>query len=138
MISHIKSDKSSDQLIRELMDLNIEVGMVEFTDKEDLLRLPSSFEKIGNFELDILAIDIDSELVVMIDHDKPDFIMGKVAQNITQFVEALKLIEAFFEMSMEDDELYADEEAMRKVTSKSSSIAGDQDYLWFYDMMLGI
>lgn len=138
MISQIKSDKPSDQLITELIDLNIEVGMVEFTDKEDILQLPSSFKKIGNFELDILAIDSDNGGIVMLDHDQPDFVMGKVAQSIAQFVEALKPIEAFFEASMEDDDLYDDEIAMRKVTSKSSSIAGGEDYLWFYDMIFGI
>ena len=138
MISQINSDKPSDELIRELIDLNIEVGMVEFTDKEDILQLPSSYKKIGNFELDILAIDSDKGGVVMLDHDQPNFVMGKVSISITQFVEALKPIEKLFEASMEDDDLYDDETAMRKVTSESSSIAGGEDYLWFYDMIFGI
>ncbi|MEO1214096.1 MAG: hypothetical protein AAFY45_11250 [Bacteroidota bacterium] len=138
MITQIKSDKPSEELIRELIDLKIQVGMLEFTDKEDILQLPTSFEKIGNFELDILAIDSNNGGVVMLDHDQPNFVMGKVSQDISQFVEALKPIEKFFEASMKDENLYDDEMAMRKVTAESSSIAGGENYLWFYDMIFGI
>lgn len=112
--------------------------MVEFTDQKDALRLPSSFKKIGNLELDILAIQIDTKRVVMLDHSQPDFIMGEVAQNPSQFVEALKPIEAFFEASVEDDDLYDDEVAMRKVSMESSSIAGGEKFQWFYNMIFGI
>lgn len=138
MIAQIKSNKSIEQLIKELIDKKIEVGMVEFTDKEDILSAPNSFRKIGNFELDILVIDSNSYEVVILDHEQPGFVMGKVSQSISQFVDALKPIEKFFETSVEDESLYEDEDKMRKVTSEASAISGGKDYLWFYNMMFGI
>ena len=138
MISLIKSDKPTDEILKELIEREVQVGMVEFTNKKDILSVPDSFIKIGNFELDILAIDINTGGIVTLDHDQPDFVMGKVAQSFAQFVDALKPIEKFFEASMVDDELYDDEKAMRKVTAESCSIAGGSEYLSFYNMVFGI
>jgi hypothetical protein len=138
MIRNINPEKAIHEPLEELVNQNIEVGMVEFTNKDDILPLSGSFEKVGNFELDILAIDKETGEVVMLDHDQPDFIMGKVSKNLFQFVEALKPIEKFIEDSFEDDSLYDDEASMRNVTAISSSIAGGNGYQWFYNIIFGI
>ncbi|WP_055445149.1 hypothetical protein [Lacinutrix himadriensis] len=138
MVTEINLSSPIEKIKTELLEKKIEVGMVEFTLKKDFLPIPNEFEKIGNFELDILAIEKNSGIVVMLDHDKPDFIMGKVASDLKAMVSALIPIEGFFEMASENDELYDDESAMRKVTSKSANLSGGKEFEWFYDMIFGI
>ena len=120
MIRLVNTDTSNDILKKELIERNIEVGMVEFVLNEDILPISDKFEKIGNFELDILAIDQSCGTIVLLDHDKPDFIMGKAAINLKCMINALKPIEEFFEASSKDDSLYDNEKAMIMVTAKST------------------
>ena len=138
MLINIQSDQPVDKLINELIDLEIQVGMVEFTNKEDIISIPKTYKKIGNFELDILAIDSNTREIVMLDHDQPNFVIGKVAKSISQFVDALKPIEKYFDASIEDENMYDDTKEMSKTTANSSSIAGDVNFLWFYNMIFGI
>lgn len=138
MITEINLSSPIEKIKAELLEKEIEVGMIEFTLKKDLLPIPNEFEKIGNFELDILAIKKNSGLIVMLDHDQPEFLMGKVATDLKSMVSALIPIENFFEMASENDELYHDESAMRKVTSESAKLSGGKEFEWFFSMIFGI
>lgn len=138
MIADINISSLIKNIKIELLDKEIKVGMVEFTLKEDSLPIPNEFEKIGNFELDILAIEKNSGIIVMLDHEQPDLIMGKVATDLKAMVKALIPIERFFEMASENDELYDDESTMRNVTSESVNLSGGKEFEWFYDMIFGI
>ena len=138
MLTEINLLSPSEKIKTELIGKKIEIGMVEFTLKEDYLVIPNEFAKIGNFELDILAIEKKSGMIVMLDHDQPNFIMGKVASDLKSMVNALIPIERFFEMASENEDLYDDENAMRIVTSESANLSGGKEFEWFYDMIFGI
>ena len=138
MLTKIDLSNPTEKLITELIEKEVEVGMVEFTLKKDYLPIPKEFDKIGNFELDILAIEKYSGTIVMLDHDQPDFIMGKVATDLKSMVKALIPIERFFEQASENDELHDDEKAMRYVTSESADLSGGKKFQWFYNMVFGI
>ena len=112
--------------------------MIEFGMKKDHLPIPIKFDKIGNFELDILAIKKSNGTIVMLDHDQPDFVMGQVASNIQAMVKALIPVEAFYEAASLNDDLYDDENAMRNVISESTKSSGGKDHEWFYEMLFGI
>ncbi len=136
MISQINSDQPQEHLLHALKEFKVEVGMVEFGKKKDVIPIAHSYVKVGNFELDILAIDEDSNKIVMLDHDQPNFVMGVAADDLASFVEALKPVEMFLIES--DDELLDDEAAMSSVASEASELAGGEKYVWFYRMMFGI
>lgn len=138
MVAEIDLMSPIEKIKTELLEKEIQVGMVEFTLKKELLPVPNEFEKIGNFELDILAIEKNSGIIVMLDHDQPDFIMGKVAVDLKSMVSALIPIEGFFEMASENEELYDDENAVKKVTFESVNLSGGKEFEWFYDMIFGI
>ena len=95
--------------------------MLEFNNKKDILPLSKRFLKIGNFELDILAIEKSNGGVVLIDHDQSNHVMGKVALNLKCLTNALIPIEHFFKLIENDEDLLDDEIAMRKITLKSST-----------------
>ncbi|MDO1451545.1 hypothetical protein Q0590_35055 [Rhodocytophaga aerolata] len=137
-ISAISLQDNEQDLIRELVKTEVEVSMTAFNFNPEFEAIPSNFDKIGNFELDVLAIEKSSGQVVMLDHDQLNFIMGKVAENIYSFVRALIEIEKFFERCQQDEKLYDDEVAMRTVAKKASELAGGSAYVNYYFMTFGI
>ncbi|WP_460542833.1 hypothetical protein [Echinicola sediminis] len=126
------------QLLQELQTVKYEIGMIEFIEKEDILPLSEKYEKIGNFELDILAIRKSNNEIVMLDHDSPDYEMGNCAKDIRSFLKALEGFINFMEACEENEEMFNDFDQMEVVANDSSLIAGSKEYLWFYKMMYGI
>jgi hypothetical protein len=112
--------------------------MIEFKDKKDILPLSKRYDKIGNFELDILAIKRLNNEIVMIDHDSPNFEMGRCAKDLQSFLLALANYDNFMLACQENESLYNDKDSMEAVAIKSSELAGNKDYLWFYMIMFGI
>ena len=129
---------SNKRLRKQLIKDNVQIGMVEFNNKKDILPIPNKFLKVGNFELDILAIEKSNGQVVLIDHDQPNFVMGQVALNLKCMTNALAPIEHFFTLIETEEDLFDDEIAMKKIALESSNLAGGKDYQWFYDMIFGI
>ena len=74
----------------------------------------------------------------MIDHDSPDFEMGRCAKDLRSFLLALTNFDSFMPACQENKSLYDDNDSMEAVAIKSSESAGNKDYLWFYMMMFGI
>lgn len=125
-------------LLDELKTVREEIGMIEFLEKEDIFPLNKKYEKIGNFELDILAIRKSTNEIVKLDHDAPDFEMGICAKDIRRFLKALISFVNYMDAWQKNEELYYDYRQMKVVTIESSIIAGSLDYSWFYQMMFGI
>ncbi len=136
--SAISLKQSDRNIIAELVGKKVEVGMIEFNCKPEFGFVPDKFEKIGNFELDVLVIEKSTGRVLMLDHDQLDFVMGKVAKNIYSFIEALVEVEKFYEACQKDEKLYDNEEAMRIVALKASEAAGGSAYSNFYMTHFGI
>ncbi len=134
----ISLEQSDKELIAELAKREVEVGMTLFNFNPELEAIPSGFGKVGNFELDVLAIEKSTGQVVLLDHEQLDFKMGKVAKTIHSFVRALLEIELFFDQCEEDEKLYEDEAEMRAVALKASELAGGPEYRNFYEMTFGI
>ena len=130
--------KEDSLLLLELRKFKDEIGMVEFVEKEDILPLSDKYVKVGNFELDILAIRRSDNEIVMIDHDSPDFEMGSCAKDIRSFLKALVGFIDYMKACEQNEKLYDDTEQMNIVAEESSKVAGSMDYSWFYKMMYGI
>ncbi len=130
--------KEDSHLLQKLKSVRDEIGMIEFIEKEDFLPLSKKYKKIGNFELDILAIRKSNNEIVMLDHDSSDFEMGNCAKNIRGFLKALDGYINFMKACEENEELYDDFDQMEVVAKESAIIAGSDEYLWFYKMMYGI
>jgi hypothetical protein len=131
-------EEDDSHLLSQLRTIKDEIGMIEFKEKEDVLSLSGKYEKIGNFELDILAIRKSNNEIVMLDHDSPDFEMGNCAKDIRSFLKALEGFVNFMKACENNEELYDDFYKMELVAKDSSETAGGENYLWFYKMMFGI
>ncbi len=125
-------------LLQELKKFKNKIGMVEFIEKVDILPLSDKYVKIGNFELDILAIRKSNNEIVMLDHDSPEFEMGNCAKDIRSFLKALVGFINYMKACEQNNKLYNDTEQMNIVAGDSSKAAGSISYSWFYKMMFGI
>lgn len=135
MLSKYAEINDDEDLLEKLNKLGEEIGMLEFNWKEEILPVSIRFRKIGNFELDIIAIDQTSNHVVMLDHDEPDFVMGYCASDIRSFIKA---VNHFYVHVNSIDYDWNEEAKMMQVIETSTFTAGNQEYKWFYQMMFGI
>lgn len=136
MISKINLDQSFDKLFESLIDLKVEVGSIRFNNTFESIQLDSRYKKIGNMELDIIALNLNNNEIVLLDHDQPDFVMAKIAKNLNSLICALEVVEQFFLASLKDEDLFYDEDRMMKVAQSASRISeGDVN---FYIAMFGI
>jgi hypothetical protein len=131
-------EEDNSRLLKQLRAIKDEIGMIEFIEKEDILPLSRKYEKIGNFELDILAIRKSNNEIVMLDHDSPDFEMGNCSKDIRSFLSAIQGFINFMNACANNEESYHDINKQELVAKDSSLIAGGEKYLWFYKMMFGI
>jgi flagellar biosynthesis/type III secretory pathway chaperone len=136
VISKINLDQSFDKLFESLIDLKVEVGSIRFNNTFESIQLDSRYKKIGNMELDIIALNLNNNEIVLLDHDQPDFVMAKIAKNLNSLICALEVVEQFFLASLKDEDLFYDEDRMMKVAQSASRISeGDVN---FYIAMFGI
>ena len=136
-ISAININQSEEMILNDLIKNKIEVGMLEFNLNPTIVSVPESFKKIGNFELDIIAIEKSSKQIVMLDHDDPSHIMAVKAKDLAHFVDACKPISIFFNMCEENPDLCDDDDLIRTISIKASGIAEtEEDHS--YDMFFGI
>ncbi len=138
LISEFTKIQNIHDLISKLCTSNIEIGMIEFNNKDEINPLPDYFLKVGNFELDILAINSRNSNIVLLDHDKSDFVMQLVATNIYTFIDALLEIQLFYKECKINNKLYDDFEKMEIVAKNASDKAGGEVYSDFYKCIFGI
>ena len=134
-IVEIKDDL---QLLKELSTVDDEIGMIEFVPNDDIFPIPNGYLKIGNFEMDILAIRKLNAEIVMLDHDSPDCEIGKCAKDLRSFLRAIVGFINYMQACEKNEDLYDDFKQMEIVAKESAKVAGSNDYLWFYQMMFGI
>ena len=137
-INFIDTEQNQQDLLNALIRLQIRVGMTEFNNKPETEKLPIEFQKIGNFELDVIAIEIVSNNIVMLDHDELSFKMGIAASSLKNFVKALSVIEIHFEKRVQNKESIDDVVQINDVVTKATEISGHKDFFWYYAMTLGI
>lgn len=129
------TSSEDEDVIRRLFEIQDEFGMLQFNDRIEMLSLNPRFKKIGNFELDIIAIIRSTGQIVMLDHDDPDFIMGECAIDIRSFLRAISYYITFIESPEYDWDNISE---LQKTVDRMSFISGSQDHKWFYNMMFGI
>jgi len=137
-LKSISLNQQEEIIIQNLADDNIKVGLMEFNLNPTIVSIPDSFNKIGNFDLDVVAIENSSSQIVILDYDQPDQKIGVVATDLKHFIEALRPVETFFELCIDNEDLYDDLDLMKTISSKASVIAGSDEYKWFYDKFFEI
>ncbi len=138
LLNDIEHLPNPEEFLGLLKKSSIEVGMVEFREKEDNNPISSNFLEIASFELDIIAYELTHKKIVLLDHDNIHFKMQEISESFNNFINALIIIENFFERCEVNESLYYDYSEMEIVAKKASKYAGGIKYLDFYKCMLGI
>jgi len=120
-----------------------EIGMVEFlppdtaTSRFPYYRLPSDSTLIGVMEADALCLMEDGSLRVY-DHESPGRVLCLAARNQLAFVEAMNVLEDYFDRCGEDDNYCDDESAAVAVRERCTSIAGGDEFAPFFTSLVGV
>lgn len=120
------------ELISKFEISNLQVGMIEFFDKP--LKKNDNFI-IGKVEVDELVYSINSNLFYVTDGEKE---LWKVASCPENFLNALLNMKEYFSKVMIDETLYDNYEITDAYAKKSAELAGGDQFINFYRMLLGI
>ncbi len=112
----------------------VTLGMITFNiDPEE----DEDYYFFGCFEVDYLVINKNLKTIEMLEYGEQDHVLCKCASSSSRFLEAILLAAQFAEKCGSDEVLYNDKDANILVIEECASLAGGDEYIDFYKMMLG-
>ena len=113
---------------------SVALGMVTF-DIEP--KEGSEYFLFGRFEGDHMVINNRTGEIEQQEYGRVNHVLSKAAQNSSRFLDAMLEAAKFLDACGVDDDLYEDQDAINAVAEKCSQLAGGQDYIDFYRVLLG-
>ena len=120
------------ELISKYKVSKLQVGMIEFLAKP--LKKNDKFI-IGKVEVDQLVYSIKESLFYVTDGEKE---LWKISNCPESFLDALLNMKDYFSKVMLDESLYENDEVLDSCAKKSADLAGGDQFINFYRMLLGI
>jgi hypothetical protein len=133
---------SVDPIIAAWQTEQHKIGMIEFFPLDTVAarfpfcKLPSDATFLGVMEADALCL-MDGGALRVYDHEVADRIFCLAALNQSKLIEALKVLEEYFEKCGEDDDYCEDETAGVTVRERCTAIAGGEEYESFFGSLVG-
>jgi hypothetical protein len=118
-----------------------EIGIVEFNDADLVASrfphdIPESFIPIGLVESDAICIDVETNEIVVLDHEVKDRQLCLAAQNQESLVAAMRLAEKYFDDCARD--LASDDQsAVEAIAVECTRIAGGDQFRSFFCSLIG-
>ena len=130
----VEYDDPIKSLVNNYDGSTVTLGMITFDiePEED-----EDYYVFGAFEADILAINKNLKTIEMLEYGTDDHVLCKCAQNSSSFLDAVIEAAHFAEKCSSDQTLYQNKKALSVVIEKCGELAGGEDYLDFYKVMLG-
>lgn len=131
------NDIFSDELLSLIGNFNadvIEIGQVKFSSgiTEDV---DSYF--IGHMESDHLTLSKITGEIQVFEHGTRSHVLYRCAINGAQFLDAMLIVDDFFNRCLFDDNLWENQDVLREVTLRCAELSGSENYHSFYADMLG-
>jgi len=113
---------------------DMEIGMISFFEKP--IKKDSTYI-LGKIEMDELIYSLTDEKIYIQERGY-QVILCDCAKGIANFLSALAILSEHFSKVMLDNELYDDLAYLEKIAISAANAAGNESYLNFYKMLLGI
>lgn len=113
-------------------NLTFQVGLVEFYEHPKYV---DTHIHVGTVELDILAINVTTYEIEVLDHDHQMHVIWPVAANSSMFLDALYTFAAFIFFKVKNKK-FIDKEAAMLTKEFCIEQAGGDKYRPFYDMLI--
>jgi hypothetical protein len=128
--------------IQQWQDARHEIGIIEFSSSSDALKrfahpIPPGFTAIGTAEAELLCIQDASGELLLFEHEVADRIACHCAASQDQFVNALRILEEYFDECAENDDDSDDEAAGLAIVARAAEAAGGSKYEPMYHSMVG-
>jgi len=112
----------------------VAIGMITF-DIE--LEEDNDYYIFGRFEADFLAINKNLKIVEMLEYGTNDYVIYQCARNSSSFLNAIIEAAGYMGKCASDSNLRKDKNILSLVVERCGDLAGGDDYIDFYKMMLG-
>lgn len=113
---------------------DLELGFINFI---DIPIKHQGFYIIGKIECDILVYSVITD-TVFVKENSNDNVLWKCSNGISSFLDALIIMANHYSKVIINDNLYDDFEYLKSVANEASNKSGGEQYLSFYQMLLGI
>ena len=118
-----------------------EIGIVEFNDADLVASrfphdIPESYVPIGLFESDAICIDVETNEIVVLDHEVKGRQHCLAAQDQESLVTAMRLAEKYFDDCAR--ELASDDQsAAQAIAVECTQLAGGDQFRSFFSSLIG-